>query len=397
VELAINNLEALRVRSFIPGPTSSAAGAALRITIEGNSQSETLFLQGEAPGGAGKGATLYYAQLEDLSKAGGRSILFTVEVPDVLMQTLVTAADALRDPRILDFDPSAVTAVGLHAPRSADVVLQRLDTGTSGSGWQMVVAADGGGMAHPIPADAAAVQHLLAELAALTKLDIKSDSPTDADRENWGLTQPERRITLTLGSTSLALDIGRAGSRDPVVYGQVANALSVYTLSAEVLRDTPVSPGDWRDRHLLSLPGTAKLTAAVLVDLETSQPVWAWGSAAGPRVPADREATLAALGAAVRDLRAVRFESGTFNPASSGQGPWRYRLDATFALPGGGGGDTASVHSILLTARMGGTEQWGGAQEFGAVFRLAQPLIDALWRLTYGDRDPGLPEKAAGR
>jgi len=397
VELAINSLESLRVKSFVPAAAANTGPAALRVTIEGNSQSETLFLQGEAPGAAAAGSKLYYAQLEDLAKPGGRSVSFLVEVPDALSQTLLAAADALRDPRILDFDAALVTAVALRAPGASDIVLRRLEAAGTGSGWQLVLPAEAGGNARTITADAAAVQHLLTELATLTKLDIKSDAPTDADRENWGLTQPERRITLTMGASTLELDIGRSGLRDPVVYGQVANALSVYTLSPEILRDTPVAPGDWRDRNLLTLPATAKLTAAVLTDLTTQQAVWAWGSGVGPKVPPGREAAIDGLTHAVRDLRAVRFEAGTFSAATSGQGPWRYRLEVTFALPGGGGSDSTSIHSLFLTARLGGTEQWGGAPEFGAVFRLDQPLIDALWTLTYGDRDPGAPEKAAAR
>jgi len=314
-------------------------------------------------------------------------------VPVELAKSLLNAADALRDPRVLDFDPAAVTAVTLHAPGAADVVLQRLEPGAGGAGWQMALPTESGRSTRTQVADAAAVNHLLSELATLTKLDIKSDSPTDADREKWGLTQPERRITLALGGSTLALDIGRSNPRDPVVYGQVANTLSVYTLSPEILQDTPVAPGDWRDRILLALPGSAKLAKAALVDLTDNQPVWTVGAA----TPALHPAAVENLAKALRELRAARFEPAAFAPSGGAPAPWRYRLDFTFALPGGGGGDGSSIHQVYLTERQGGTEQWGGAPEFGSVFRLDQPLIDALWVLTYGDRDPGLPAQPAKR
>jgi hypothetical protein len=401
VELAINGLEALRVKSFWPEQAGRAAPAALRITIEGNNQSETLFLEGEAPGTAAAGNQLCFAQLEDLNKPAGRSIPFVVEMPSELAKSLLNAADALRDPRVLDFDPAAVTAVTLHAPAAADVVLQRLEPGAGGAGWQMALPTEAGHSPRTPAADGAAVNHLLGELATLTMLDIKSDSPTDADREKWGLTQPERRITLALGGSTLALDIGRSNPRDPVVYGQVTNTLSVYTLSPEILRDTPVAPGEWRDRGLLALPATAKLVSATLTDLTTGKEAWAFGSAAqaSTEVKARPEIALHPenLAHALRELHAVRFEPGAFSPAGGAPAPWRYRLDVTFALPGGGGSDSLSVHQLYLTDRIGGTEQWGGAAEFGAVFRLDQPLIDALWILTYGDRDPGEPAQPEKR
>jgi hypothetical protein len=44
---------------------------------------------------------------------------------------------------------------------------------------------------------------------------------------------------------------------------------------------------------------------------------------------------------------------------------------------------------LLFTERLGGSQQYAGAKEFDTVFALEQPLIDALWSLTYGPRDPG--------
>ena len=75
--------------------------------------------------------------------------------------------------------------------------------------------------------------------------------------------------------------------------------------------------------------------------------------------------------------------------------PWRYRLDATVSLPGGAGGGAADTVSLWLAERTGGTEQLAGSARIGAVFQLEQPLLDALWTLTYGDRDPGPPAAPA--
>jgi hypothetical protein len=66
-------------------------------------------------------------------------------------------------------------------------------------------------------------------------------------------------------------------------------------------------------------------------------------------------------------------------------------------LPAGPGGERAGGRTLWLTERAGGTEQFAGSAEFGAVFAIEQTLIDALWKLTYGGRDPGPPPAAPDR
>jgi hypothetical protein len=155
-----------------------------------------------------------------------------------------------------------------------------------------------------------------------------------------------------------------------------------------------VSEGDWRDRQLIALPASARLEAVSLFDLATGKAIWAWGTpipAGAAPVPASRDSDIAALADGWRSLKALRFGPSSFSAADGPGGPWKYRLDGTFLLPAGGKGDARTTHSLLLTSRLGGTEQWAGAAEFDCAFQIEQPLIDALWTLTYGDRDPGAP------
>ncbi|NBQ58188.1 MAG: hypothetical protein EBU32_07355, partial [Opitutaceae bacterium] len=51
-------------------------------------------------------------------------------------------------------------------------------------------------------------------------------------------------------------------------------------------------------------------------------------------------------------------------------------------------GAPAPITALLLSERFGGTQQLAGSQEFNAVFELEQPVVDALWSLTYR-ADPG--------
>src|SRR6185312_17448908 len=146
------------------------AGASRKITLEGNNRRETLLLGSEVHPDSPTGRDEYYAQLE------GRNALFTVKIPSAaspsappgLMDTLRTAQVSLRETRILDFDPPAVTAITLAAPNQPELILQRLETGTQAadnSSWQIVLRGVSTVGPQTLPADRAAVQRLLDQLS----------------------------------------------------------------------------------------------------------------------------------------------------------------------------------------------------------------------------------------
>jgi hypothetical protein len=103
--------------------------------------------------------------------------------------------------------------------------------------------------------------------------------------------------------------------------------------------------------------------------------------------------------AQLRQLRAQRFATGSFNPdhADTPQGPrpWHYRLDYTIAYNGGGAAQS-TPSSLLLTDRLAGKTQLAGTADFGGVvFSVTQELLDGLFPLTYGPNDPGPVAAAA--
>jgi hypothetical protein len=401
-ELAIDGLDALRVKRFITTPPAGALPSAaplLRATIDGNGRHETLFV-GQPVDAAAGGDREYYAQLE------GRSALFTVVIPGPLMTQLGDALDALRDRHVLDFDPTAVTAITLAAPSQhlPEITLQRLDGAAGGSGWQIVQRGDGA--AGPQRADAGAVQTLLNQLALLTARTFQSDAPLAADLENWGFNLPERQITLSLAAAPgsappppVVLQIGVATPRDDRAFAHVAGVPSVYGVSPDVIGETPVSPWDWRDRQLAFLPAGARITALRLTDLERKVPVFAWKADGGLAESAGAPASPAAAGAVqdlIRQLGALHaghflpnaFSETPVDGAGAGR-PWRYRLEADLALPAGGGGEQTRTAALWLTERLSGSEQRAGSPDFNAVFTLEPAVVGDLWTLTYGSRDPG--------
>jgi hypothetical protein len=95
-------------------------------------------------------------------------------------------------------------------------------------------------------------------------------------------------------------------------------------------------------------------------------------------------------------LRAKAFPQDGFTdrvPLLGEERPWRYRLDASLALPGASAGAPAPITTLFLSERFGGTLQVAGSTEFNVVFELEQAMVDALWPLTFRtDPGPALPK-----
>jgi hypothetical protein len=388
-ELAINELGALRVKSFVlqnapANPLSSATS--MRVTLEGNNRHETLFI-----GSPTDGDSTYFAQLE------GRPAVFTVAIPEPLMATLRNAPDELRDKHVLDFEAGSVTSVALSAPNQPELALQRLEATAGGplAGWQIIRRGSGAQGPQTLAADAGAVQRLLDQLETLTALRFQSDAPSAADLEDWGFNRPEREIALTLGGSSPAqvtLQIGLPTKRENVAYARIAGSSSVYAVEPDILRETGASPLAWRDRQLSTLPASARITSLTLSGAADNAPLFthkigdgeSWEGALAAE-PEARRAAVATILAQLRSLRAATFVEDGFPDKVFAAGevrPWRYRLDATVSLPGGAGGGQVTTMTLWLAERTGATEQLAGSKDFGAVFTIEQPLLDALWKLT---------------
>jgi hypothetical protein len=323
------------------------------------------------------------------------------------METLRNAQESLREKRFLEFDAAAVTKIELSSPMQPNVppvVLQRLEPpagqGNVAPPWQVVRRGEGAQGPQTLPADRGSVQRLLQQLSLLTAKNFKSDAPTSADLEEWGFNRPLRDVTITLSGTTppIVLRIGTDASRD-AYYARVGTTAdpgtSIYQISPEIVEDLPLEPLAWRDRAVGEpLPPTARITALKLVDLESKDVLFetTFESNGEPSTPPRDPKAVKDVVAALRSLRARDFVPGGFAEkiiAAGAERPWRFQLDATVIAPGPGGLDQTAVKTLLLTERVGGREQFAGSKELDAAFSLEQSLVDALWSLAYGNRDPG--------
>jgi hypothetical protein len=176
----------------------------------------------------------------------------------------------------------------------------------------------------------------------------------------------------------------------------------VYAVAADTLNGLPVSPLVYRERTLRTLPEGARITGLrlvdntlpdkALVDLHLAEGVTWDDTLASETEP--RRAALKAVLVNLTTLRAKQFVSDTFTSTTLVDGmpaPWKYTLEASLALGGSTGAPLKSVTSLQLAERSGGGTQLAGSAEFGVVFAVEQTLLDALWALTYSERDPGPP------
>ena len=405
-EVVVSGLNRLRALDFLTDAPVADTGLdkpSLRVTVEGNSRRETLLLGRPYPLDPSvkkdpvNPVTPYYASME------GRPQVFITSIPDgegSLLDTLRRAQETLRDTRVLDFEPSAVTAISLSAPGLREpLVLRREDDAV----WRIVRP----GGAPALPADSKLVANLLQRLSLLTAVPhVKDaspflrDAPSAAEVENYGFNLPQREIILTLGpSKTLTLQLGVSSSNGGTVQARTLSHPFIYAVAPDTLNDFPVVANIYRERTLRTLPEGARITSLTLANntapdrpLVSFKPSadQSWDDAlSGETEP--RRAAIKAVLAALTTLRAKQFVSDTFTPTTLVDGrptPWKYTLEASFALDGGA---QTGVTSLQIADRSGGGEQLAGSKELGVVFGVEQSLLDALWTLTYGERDPGPP------
>jgi len=416
VEVTINALNALTAKNFLePAATdlerTGLNSPALRVTLEGNARRETLLLgnavaaQTTPPADGTVATAEYYAKIDD------KAVVFTVPVPQKLLEVLRSAQEDLRDPHVLDFEPRSVTALTLTAPGRPELTLQRLEAGSETAAWQVVVRVNGQAP-QTTPADTAVVEELLKKLQFLSRVTFLSDAPSAKDLEVYGFNQPEREITLSLNTgggprgtdaSQLTLQIGISPDKKNEAYARAVNPPYLYKILPDILEQAPVLARYYRQRLLRELPEAAKIQGLALTDLVANTPLYAkqftdpaatWETVLAGESEARRKA-IAVLVAQLRALKAKTFTADTFNPdhADTAQGPrpWRYRLDLNLAMPGGNGAAQLSTSTLFLTERIGGNTLLAGTAEFGGVeFEVSQELLDALFTLTYREKnDPG--------
>jgi len=418
VELTLNRLRELKVARFLDPRTDDPRvngldNPALRLTVEGNQRSVILLLGAAVPPAERAspvvaGETEYYARLDDRT----RPAVFTVGVNNALLEFLRNAQTEMRARQLLDFDDPRLSAIALKAPGQNEVTLQRLETGK----WQ-VLARTGDEAPLPQPADPEIVQRLLEQLHQARAESFRTDVPLAAELEEWGFNRPVREVALSLtpengpgaalGVSTLTLLVGATTELQgkPCRFARLTTPQFVYLVRADLLDELPVEARYYRERTVRTLEPGARIVGLALKRLADGQVLFAqqltgdqtWDTALAAAKPEVRDAVLQ-LRDELRTLRARRFVRDSFANTVEVDGqpqPWRYELEATIALTGAGEQAATMSSKLFLGDRRGGSSLLVGSAQYNTIFEASQPLLDAAFALTFGDRDPGpAPESA---
>lgn len=425
-DVVVNTIATLRTTDFLGAPsrqpelitTAGIDSPFLRITLEGNNRRETLLLGDEinadtTPLPAAGAANPEMANREFYAQMEGRDAIFTVVIPERLATSLRNAQSELRDRSVLDLTNRTVDSITLTDDDGREVVLQKVETTNSQaaeaiSTWQ-VVQREADGTLRTQPADVGIIENdLLAALSGLRATNFERDVPTDAELETWGLTRPTRTATLSfetpLGEENappdLTLNLGtdQAGTN---VFAQVPPETFVYRVDPVILDQIPVDPLRYRERLLRELPSGVIIRGFSLHDLVNDRKLWESYYAEADSLdkaieilPPQQAHPLRSLRDEIRTLRAQRLVADSFTTTVEVTGqsqPWRFRLDVELLVSGDEGAQSQQF-SLYFADRDGGDRQLVGSPDLDVVFAASPALVDALWEISYAERDPGPTE-----
>jgi len=412
VELALSRVRELKVARFLDPRNDDTRGAGLenptlRLTVEGNQRSVILLLGAPVPSAGGPSPapaveTEYYARLDDRN----RPAVFTVAINNALLDSLRNAQTEMRDRQLLDFDDAQLSATTLKAPGQREVTLQRLETGK----WQ-VLAREGDEVPQPQPADPEIIQRLVEQLHQIRAESFHKDVPLAAELEEWGFNRPAREISLSLtpengqaaaangNTTTLLIGVSTELAGKPFRFARLATPQFVYLVRADLIDGFPVEARYYRERTLRVLGSSAQIVGLSLKRLADGQVIFTkqlagsqtWDAALAAERPEMRDAVLK-LRDELSTLRARRFVRDTFAQTVEVDGqalPWRYELEATIALTGAGEQAQTMTSKLFLGERRGGSSLLVGSAQYNTIFEASQSLLDAVFTLTFGERDPG--------
>lgn len=399
VDTLLKNVLELRVDRFWREgkPDLNVLGLAspqFRITVVGSSRDALLL--GNQPDPTGQ-PNVFWAKRED-----NNDTVFTVRVDCI--DDLRNAQTALRDRRVVEFEPERLQSLTLVPAGQPPVTLQRLETGA----WQVLTRTAERGLVS-MDGDPNLILNLVQEIAELRAVRDKgfvSEAPsaTDLDRE-YGLTGAAWQIQIAerapAGGGEPRVQTLTLGRR-PDDSHQFARADEgyVYLVDRALADDLHSEAYYYRNRLLRQMAAGEKVTAlslkrlandevvfsAALVDSETS-----WPDALITQNPERRNAALALINE-LRTLRARTILAPEFPKTVPGteMKPWTWLLEVTVTLEGGAT-PQVTQQRLYLDEFKGGTDLIIGDPNLNLAATAEPGLIDALRPLIFERRDPGLP------
>jgi hypothetical protein len=356
VSAFLENWYLLEADSFLaPSEAESIDGReALRLSFQGIGQQQTLLLMPEA--GRFAETPFFLAQRETWPAV--------FRIPAEQVRPLRSLQEDLRENRVLAPVTQSWNSLEVQFG-DLGLTLQQLESGQ----WQVLYTLPEGDL-RTLPADPGIIGHLKNLLAEMEAVRFVSDAPSNADLERFGLTDPQRRVTLRLDNgDNVEFRIGGlAPDEQTLLYAQTSLSDAIFLLRPSILAHLPLDPGAYRERSLWEVSPGVRFLSLNLIHLPSGLEV---------PLPEDVEAELLRF---MQDPELQRFQRQPFaDPQpldNESTFTWPYLLEAALRQPD----DPSSSRTLqlYLSERMGGTTQYAGHPESGLVGTLTPPVIEAL-------------------
>jgi len=383
VDTLINGLNNLSTQRFIGNSDADLniyglGTPSMRLTLEGEDKRQTILLGNKID--TEEGDEVYYA------KGSGNDTIFTI--PTLLFdERLANAQEVLRERRFVRFDAESLSTIEIiHSDQS--VSLQKLETGD----WQVLRRETDGRMVAN-EADPRIVAEMMVTLTTLRAQNFVSDAPSNADLENYGFTDPQRKVQLK-GGKPVTLVIG-----DPVDdhsrhnYAKTEQEPFIYEVDNSILADFHTRPLNYHLRILHQEPEDAKLVGISVWETQSDSIIYNavlnevtpdWESIAEADEPDEEgKESLLSLVEQASSIEVREFIDDDFDNV-----PWRYRLDLLFESTNHAQ-NPAWTTRLWVTERLSGTNAIAGVEQDNKVFYAAQEFTDAFFKLTFPRFDPG--------
>jgi hypothetical protein len=339
-------------------------GNALRLTFEGLNQRETLVL---APAVDDQGEAYYLAKREQ------HGAVFRVRPEPV--ETLQRVQDILREKRVLHRHAGDWTSLKVEFG-NLSTTLQQLENGS----WQ-VLYTDEGGALKTLPADPESVERLSDLMRTMEAVNFVSDAPAENDLARFGLTNPQRQLSLRKPSgETVSLQIGGVSTEaeGTLLYASTNQSASVFLLRPHILAGIPLNPWYYRERTLPVLPERAVVTRLRLLERASGDDLLE-GAGSGEVEAVER--AYRALEEYLHTFRVESFISQPFeDPLPLGREQlieWPYTLETEFELQSATAVD-ADKRTLHFSVRLGGATQYVGDPQSTLVGRLPAEIIEVL-------------------
>ena len=386
VDNTINTLTTAKVGRFIGTEQADLMLQGLKnpfmqVTIHGNKRRQTLIVGNLDPDS--QGAPQYFAKLEN------NPAIFTVHArPFVILRE---AQEALRERNFINFDPSKLSTINISG-NGRKIRLQKLETGEND--WQ-VLESNGENEIQPYRADPAIMDSLLKNLSTLRASGFTADAPTASDNENYGFNNPLRIVTLSFSvGDPLTLMLAHPEGIEDVLYAKTNLADFIFKVERyTTLRMIPLDTPYYRNRLLDILPAAARVSALKLTNLEKNEAIFdytlgqenmSWDDLI-EEFDTEHGDQIRVLLGAIRRFEVKSYLIDSYAEAypidAEKSVPWLFQLSAIIQLPGGET-ERTETREYVLTERLSGTVQVAGSKRHNTIFKIPQPLIDAIYELT---------------